>query len=163
MAQLRRLVVTGATGKQGGALINALLAQSTPQFEIYALTRDKNSAKAQSLSRQPNVRVIQGDFDHPADTSKSKEIPGLDIVPKVCRAQTDRIELSLHPRLKLGYYSQHAVEKLQELGSSEPDLTALALLLKETGSTLIAYSPLCQGLLTGAHIAQLSTSFLSFI
>jgi len=42
--------------------------------------------------------------------------------------------LTLHPRLKLGYYSQHAVEKLQELGVSDPDLTALALLLKETAS-----------------------------
>ncbi|KAI1754978.1 ABC transporter [Xylaria castorea] len=43
--------------------------------------------------------------------------------------------LTLHPRLKIGYYSQHAVEKLQGLGVSEPSLTALALLLKETGST----------------------------
>ncbi|KAI0489508.1 ABC transporter [Xylaria cf. heliscus] len=43
--------------------------------------------------------------------------------------------LTLHPRLKIGYYSQHAVEKLQELGVSEPDLTALSLLLKETGAT----------------------------
>ncbi|KAI0548549.1 ABC transporter [Xylaria curta] len=43
--------------------------------------------------------------------------------------------LTLHPRLKVGYYSQHAVEKLQELGVAEPSLTALALLLKETGST----------------------------
>jgi ATPase subunit of ABC transporter with duplicated ATPase domains len=42
--------------------------------------------------------------------------------------------LTSHPRLKLGYYSQHAVEKLQELGVSEPDVTALALLLKETVS-----------------------------
>ncbi|KAI0388857.1 ABC transporter [Xylariaceae sp. FL0594] len=39
--------------------------------------------------------------------------------------------LTLHPRLRLGYYSQHAVEKLQELGASDPDLTALALLLRE--------------------------------
>ncbi|TGJ79266.1 hypothetical protein E0Z10_g9504 [Xylaria hypoxylon] len=43
--------------------------------------------------------------------------------------------LTLHPRLKIGYYSQHAVEKLQELGVSEPDLTALALLMKEMAST----------------------------
>jgi ATPase subunit of ABC transporter with duplicated ATPase domains len=42
--------------------------------------------------------------------------------------------LTLHPRLKLGYYSQHAVGQLQELGASQPDLTALALLLKETVS-----------------------------
>ncbi|KAI0508554.1 ABC transporter [Xylaria bambusicola] len=39
--------------------------------------------------------------------------------------------LATHPRVKIGYYSQHAVEKLQEIGVSEPDLTALALLSKE--------------------------------
>ncbi|KAI1826454.1 ABC transporter [Xylaria intraflava] len=43
--------------------------------------------------------------------------------------------LTIHPRLKVGYYSQHAVEKLQKLGVSEPDLTALALLMKQTAST----------------------------
>ncbi|KAI0411987.1 ABC transporter [Xylaria grammica] len=43
--------------------------------------------------------------------------------------------LTLHPRLKIGYYSQHAVEKLQELGVSAPDLTALALLTREMEST----------------------------
>ncbi|KAI0815599.1 ABC transporter [Xylaria sp. FL0064] len=43
--------------------------------------------------------------------------------------------LTLHPRLKIGYYSQHAVEKLQEMGVSEPDLTALALLSKEMAAT----------------------------
>ncbi|KAI1273357.1 ABC transporter [Xylaria sp. FL0933] len=43
--------------------------------------------------------------------------------------------LTLHPRLKIGYYSQHAVEKLQEMGVSEPDLTALGLLSKEMAAT----------------------------
>ncbi|KAI0426790.1 ABC transporter [Xylaria sp. FL1042] len=43
--------------------------------------------------------------------------------------------LTLHPRVKIGYYSQHAVEKLQEMGISEPDLTALALLSKEMAAT----------------------------
>lgn len=43
--------------------------------------------------------------------------------------------VNLHPRVKIGYYSQHAVEKLQETGVSEPDLTALALLLKEMALT----------------------------
>lgn len=43
--------------------------------------------------------------------------------------------LTLHPRLKIGYYSQHAVEKLGELGASEPKLTALALLMKEMRCT----------------------------
>ncbi len=43
--------------------------------------------------------------------------------------------LTLHPRVKIGYYSQHAVEKLQEMGVSEPNLTALALLSKEMATT----------------------------
>lgn len=39
--------------------------------------------------------------------------------------------VTTHPRLKMGYYSQHAVEKLQALGLAEPELTALALLMRE--------------------------------
>ncbi|KAH8681215.1 ABC transporter [Xylariales sp. PMI_506] len=42
--------------------------------------------------------------------------------------------LTTHPRLKLGYYSQHAVEMLQQTGVAEPDLTALALLSREVAA-----------------------------
>ncbi|KAK7704974.1 hypothetical protein SLS64_008322 [Diaporthe eres] len=44
--------------------------------------------------------------------------------------------LSTHPRLKLGYYSQQAVEQLQQMGRSEPDLTSLALLTREVEGDL---------------------------
>lgn len=44
--------------------------------------------------------------------------------------------LATHPRLKLGYYSQAAVERLQQLGRSEPGLTALALLVREVEGEL---------------------------
>lgn len=44
--------------------------------------------------------------------------------------------VTLHPRLRLGYYSQHAVEALQALGRAEPSLTALALLAREVGDAL---------------------------
>ena len=44
--------------------------------------------------------------------------------------------LTAHPRLKLSYYSQHAVEELQALGHSDPTLTALALLTKEVEGAL---------------------------
>ncbi|KAI1807629.1 P-loop containing nucleoside triphosphate hydrolase protein [Daldinia bambusicola] len=36
-----------------------------------------------------------------------------------------------HPRLKLGYYAQHAVDTLRKLGQANPELTALGLLMKE--------------------------------
>ncbi|KAF4977468.1 hypothetical protein FZEAL_6032 [Fusarium zealandicum] len=44
--------------------------------------------------------------------------------------------ITTHPRLKLGYYSQHAVDALQALGHSEPGLTALALLTREVEGEL---------------------------
>lgn len=39
--------------------------------------------------------------------------------------------VTTHPRLKLGYYSQHAVDDLRIVGYAEPELTSLALLEKE--------------------------------
>lgn len=44
--------------------------------------------------------------------------------------------LTTHPRLKLGYYGQQAVEQLQNLGRSEPELTSLALLTREVEGDL---------------------------
>ena len=67
MACVKRILVTGATGKQGGALIRALSPtsndkKSTP-FELIALTRDTASASAQRLPQQNNVKLHQGDLD----------------------------------------------------------------------------------------------------
>jgi ATPase subunit of ABC transporter with duplicated ATPase domains len=41
-----------------------------------------------------------------------------------------------HPRLRMGYYSQHAVEDLQALGRSNTELTALSLLTKDVEGEL---------------------------
>lgn len=65
MSSPRSLVITGATGKQGGAVISALSASSSQPFKIYAVTRDKNSSKAQALAKNPNVSVLEGDFAKP--------------------------------------------------------------------------------------------------
>lgn len=62
---LRNLLVTGATGKQGGAVISALLrCQSNPPFNIFALTRNTKSAPAQSLASKQNVSLVEGDLDN---------------------------------------------------------------------------------------------------
>ncbi|KAF9870359.1 ABC transporter [Colletotrichum karsti] len=44
--------------------------------------------------------------------------------------------VTTHPRLKLGYYSQHAVEELQKMGRKDLSLTALSLLTKEVDAEL---------------------------
>lgn len=54
----------------------------------------------------------------------------------VGEAQPTSGTMTAHPRLKLGYYSQHAVEAIQALGRAEPGLTALALLTREVGDSL---------------------------
>ncbi|KAK7447506.1 hypothetical protein CaCOL14_008578 [Colletotrichum acutatum] len=44
--------------------------------------------------------------------------------------------VTTHPRLKLGYYSQHAVDILQEKGQGDPSLTALSMLMEEVAGEL---------------------------
>lgn len=61
----KTLLITGATGKQGGSVIDALLAQET-DFEILALTRHGNSGSAQKLvEKSPQVKLVEGTLDEP--------------------------------------------------------------------------------------------------
>ncbi|KAI8965325.1 nucleoside-diphosphate-sugar epimerase family protein [Daldinia sp. FL1419] len=59
----RAVLITGATGKQGGAVVSALLKANT-DFEILALTRDAQSASAQRLAQKsPKIKLVTGDMD----------------------------------------------------------------------------------------------------
>jgi uncharacterized protein YbjT (DUF2867 family) len=70
----RALLITGATGKQGGSVINALLKADAP-FEILAVTRNAQSASAQKLlQKSPKIKLVTGDFSAIDDIfSKAKE------------------------------------------------------------------------------------------
>ncbi|KAF0635642.1 hypothetical protein FPSE5266_05474 [Fusarium pseudograminearum] len=60
----RAILITGATGKQGGAVINALLAKSSSEFLLLAVTRNKESASAKNLaSKSSNIKLVEGDLD----------------------------------------------------------------------------------------------------
>jgi len=65
----RNILVTGATGKQGGALIRALLSPSTPdsehQYHVYALTRNASSPAAKHLSETylSGLTFVEGDLE----------------------------------------------------------------------------------------------------
>lgn len=71
----KALLVFGATGKQGGALIKALLAANA-DFQILAVTRNTQSVSAQKLAQQsPKIKLINGDLDNPEQVfKKAKEI-----------------------------------------------------------------------------------------
>jgi uncharacterized protein YbjT (DUF2867 family) len=62
----RIILVTGATGRQGGAVARELLARG---FRVRAMTRKPNSDKARALA-DLNAQVVQGDFDD------RKSLPG---------------------------------------------------------------------------------------
>ncbi|CAG8885722.1 unnamed protein product [Penicillium egyptiacum] len=65
------ILVTGATGKQGGSLINNLLKKNAP-FKILAVTRDVNSASAKRLAQKSSsITLIQGNLDDPAAIFKN--------------------------------------------------------------------------------------------
>ncbi|MEE6174935.1 NmrA/HSCARG family protein [Mycobacterium sp. 050134] len=53
------ILVTGATGAQGGAVVDALLAQGA---EVRALVRNPSSASAAALA-EAGVELVKGDFD----------------------------------------------------------------------------------------------------
>ncbi|PKY08423.1 nmrA-like family protein [Aspergillus campestris IBT 28561] len=75
------ILVTGATGKQGGGVVNALLAEdSTTDVEILAVTRNPDSASAQKLAaKSPKIKLVKGDLDEPnalLDTAKEVSSTG---------------------------------------------------------------------------------------
>ncbi|KAL7919979.1 hypothetical protein ACQKWADRAFT_299817 [Trichoderma austrokoningii] len=60
----RALLITGATGKQGGSVIKALLAKKT-NLKILAVTRDVSSPSAKRLAAaSPNITLVQGNLDN---------------------------------------------------------------------------------------------------
>ena len=75
-AMAMNILVTGATGKQGGAVVSALLASpSSTDFMIYAVTRNASSSAATSLASRSNVKVIEGNLDDPAALFQSAGVP----------------------------------------------------------------------------------------
>ncbi|THH27971.1 hypothetical protein EUX98_g6234 [Antrodiella citrinella] len=73
----RNILVAGATGKQGRALIAALRPkllseneEAEADFHVLALTRNPASPTATSLKSEPHVTVVQGDLDSEASVRK---------------------------------------------------------------------------------------------
>src|SRR6516164_7700886 len=68
MSNLDKIVlVTGATGRQGGAVIRHMLAKG---WKLRALTRNLNSAAAQDLASR-GIEVVQGDLEDPASLARA--------------------------------------------------------------------------------------------
>ncbi len=65
----RTVLVTGATGRQGGAVIRRMLPGG---WKLRALTRDSTSYAAQDLVRQ-GVEVVQGDLEDSSSLARAAQ------------------------------------------------------------------------------------------
>ncbi|PQE08991.1 nucleoside-diphosphate-sugar epimerase family protein [Rutstroemia sp. NJR-2017a WRK4] len=69
------ILITGATGKQGGSVIRSLIKCNAP-FTILAVTRNAHSPSALKLAQtSPKIKLVEGDLDDPAAlfrTARSK-------------------------------------------------------------------------------------------
>lgn len=76
----KAILITGATGKQGGSTINALL-KANAEFEIIALTRNAQSPSAQKLqAKSSKIKLITGNLDDLEDVfQKAKQATELPI------------------------------------------------------------------------------------
>ncbi|KAH7206303.1 hypothetical protein DER44DRAFT_865739 [Fusarium oxysporum] len=58
----RTILISGATGKQGGAVLDRLVKQNA-DVEILAVSRNPNSPSAQKLlKKSSNIKLVQGDL-----------------------------------------------------------------------------------------------------
>lgn len=87
----RPILVTGATGNQGGAVVQALLASPRrSDFTIYALTRSIDSPSAKRLAAKgDNIKLVQGDLDHVEEIFKAAPEPYWGVFS---------MQVSLHPK-----------------------------------------------------------------
>ena len=70
MAGKKIIAVMGATGAQGGGLVQAIMNDKSGEFAARAITRDVNSDKAKALAKQ-GVEVVAADADNPASLKKA--------------------------------------------------------------------------------------------
>ena len=67
MTDKRKILITGATGQQGGATLHELAGGA---FQLVGMTRKPDSPAAQAL-KQKGVTLVQGDLDDPASLKKA--------------------------------------------------------------------------------------------
>jgi uncharacterized protein YbjT (DUF2867 family) len=69
MTENTNVLVVGATGNQGGAVVDHLLA-SDHDFDVRGLTRDASSDAAQALEER-DVTMQEGDLNDPSSRSRT--------------------------------------------------------------------------------------------
>lgn len=106
----KAILITGATGKQGGSLIDALLKANAP-YEILALTRDAQSTSSKKLlAKSSTIKLVTGNLDATEDVfTKAKEATKTPIWGV----------FSVQVRLSLSLSLFHTANTFQPVGKNE--------------------------------------------
>jgi uncharacterized protein YbjT (DUF2867 family) len=72
MPQKKIITVFGATGAQGGGLVNAILSDPDGEFAVRAVTRSVDSDKARALAAR-GAEVVEANLDDPASIRQALE------------------------------------------------------------------------------------------
>ena len=71
MADVKIIAVTGATGSQGGGVVNVM--KKTPGWKVRAVTRNPESDAAKKLAAD-GVEVVAADWNDEASLAKAFEV-----------------------------------------------------------------------------------------
>jgi uncharacterized protein YbjT (DUF2867 family) len=89
MTESKKILVTGATGQQGGAVARELLACG---YNVRAMTRKPKEEKAQALAKLA-AEIIQGDLDDSASLQRAtKDVWGVFAVQNTWEAGVEKEE-----------------------------------------------------------------------
>lgn len=72
MSNVKLIVVTGATGAQGGSVVSIL--KKTPGWKVRAVTRNPESEAAKALAADGSVEVVRADWEDEASLVKAFEV-----------------------------------------------------------------------------------------
>jgi len=111
----------------------ALLSLENVSYKYPSLTKKINPPQPIIL-QEVNLTVHQGDRIGIVGLNGSGKSTLLNLLTEATKPTKGTI--SKHPRLRMGYYSQHSVEDLQALGTSDGELTALSILTKDVAGEL---------------------------
>lgn len=72
---MKSILIVGATGAQGGAIVETL--SSTNEYNILAFTRSETSSQAKTLASLPNVKLVVNNASSGYDVEVFSRPPSL--------------------------------------------------------------------------------------
>lgn len=121
MSNVKIIAVTGATGAQGGGVVNIM--KKTPGWRVRAVTRNTESEAAKKLAADGSVEVVRADWNDEASLVEAFKVsippkhkaryrgrlisspasPPLPIVGCCCRLRCDQlVGVALHGQVAVG-------------------------------------------------------------